>query len=89
MGFRMAAPWKHPKTGIYWFRRGTPTDLLRRKVDLAAIGLEANGNTKASLARARQLPLSPAHRHPKYAWKRAYKNKFLSMEGEGEVNGKI
>ena len=23
----MARPWKHPKTGIYWLRRGVPAEL--------------------------------------------------------------
>ncbi len=28
MALRMASPWKHPKTGVYWFRRRVP-DALR------------------------------------------------------------
>lgn len=27
MAFRMATPWKHPKTGVYWFRKRVPDDL--------------------------------------------------------------
>ena len=27
MALRMARPWKHPKTGIYWLRKRVPQDL--------------------------------------------------------------
>jgi hypothetical protein len=27
MPLAMARPWKHPKTGIYWLRKGVPEDL--------------------------------------------------------------
>jgi hypothetical protein len=27
MALAMARPWKHPKTGIYWLRKGVPNDL--------------------------------------------------------------
>lgn len=27
MALSMSRPWKHPKTGIYWLRRGVPDDL--------------------------------------------------------------
>jgi hypothetical protein len=27
MALTMARPWKHPKTGVYWLRRGVPEDL--------------------------------------------------------------
>ena len=27
MALRMSEPWKHPKTGIYWFRKAVPADL--------------------------------------------------------------
>ena len=27
MVLAMARPWKHPKTGIYWLRKGVPDDL--------------------------------------------------------------
>jgi hypothetical protein len=30
MPLLMARPWKHPKTGVYWFRRGVPADLQPR-----------------------------------------------------------
>lgn len=28
MGLRMATPWKHPNSGIYWMRRRVPADLV-------------------------------------------------------------
>lgn len=28
MGLRMATPWKHPQSGIYWLRRRVPADLV-------------------------------------------------------------
>lgn len=28
MGLRMATPWKHPSSGIYWLRRRVPADLV-------------------------------------------------------------
>lgn len=28
MGLRMATPWKHPDSGIYWLRRRVPSDLV-------------------------------------------------------------
>jgi hypothetical protein len=28
MGLRMATPWKHPNSGIYWLRRRVPSDLV-------------------------------------------------------------
>jgi hypothetical protein len=30
MPLLMVRPWKHPKTGVYWFRRGVPADLQPR-----------------------------------------------------------
>jgi hypothetical protein len=27
MTLRMAQPWPHPKTGVFWFRRAVPKDL--------------------------------------------------------------
>jgi hypothetical protein len=27
MALAMSRPWKHPKTGIYWLRKGVPEDL--------------------------------------------------------------
>jgi hypothetical protein len=32
MPLAMSRPWKHPKTGIYWLRKGVPED-LRKLVD--------------------------------------------------------
>src|SRR3569832_581409 len=28
MTLMLARPWKHPKTGVYWYRRRVPTDLV-------------------------------------------------------------
>jgi hypothetical protein len=30
MALAMARPWKHPKTGIYWFRKRVPDELRAR-----------------------------------------------------------
>lgn len=27
MALAMSGPWKHPKTGIYWFRKRVPKEL--------------------------------------------------------------
>ncbi|WP_433995091.1 DUF6538 domain-containing protein [Afipia massiliensis] len=27
MPLAMSRPWKHPDSGVYWFRRGVPADL--------------------------------------------------------------
>ena len=41
MGFRkMAWLWRHPKTGIYWFRRATPRDLMAAREQLEAFGIK-------------------------------------------------
>src|SRR5438270_5853861 len=41
MGFhKMPWLWKHPKTGIYWFRRATPRDLMAARGQLEAFDIK-------------------------------------------------
>ena len=49
MGFVMASPWSHPKTGIYWFRRATPRDLIEAAGRLKALGIEVTRETSITL----------------------------------------
>jgi len=40
MVLAMARPWKHPKTGVYWFRKAVPADLrsiLRKREELRSL----------------------------------------------------
>jgi hypothetical protein len=39
VGLRMASAWKHPKTGMWWFRKAVPRDLIVKRNDLAAMGI--------------------------------------------------
>jgi integrase len=45
----MAGPWKHHKSGIYYFRKATPVDLKRKKAELAALGIVLKGEAQRSL----------------------------------------
>jgi hypothetical protein len=41
LAFRMAQPWSHPKTGVYWFRRVVLRDLrelVGKRKELASLG---------------------------------------------------
>jgi len=49
VGFCMAAPWKHPKTGIWWYRRATPRDLMKAGEALTALGFKLTREIKQSL----------------------------------------
>lgn len=50
MGLRMASAWKHPKTGKWWFRRLTPSDLLAKRDELAALGIKITLEVKHTLS---------------------------------------
>jgi len=53
MVLAMARPWRHPKTGMYWFRRRVPKDLrflLGRNEERKTLGTKEPG-----LARTRYL----------------------------------
>lgn len=74
MALRMATPWKHPKTGIYHFRRRVPSDLvatLGKKEHKVSLGTKDPATAKErhaekwteyakleKLARAKPAPLS-------------------------------
>lgn len=45
----MSGPWRHPKSGIYYFRRDTPSDLKRAKSRLKALGIQYKGEVHRSL----------------------------------------
>jgi integrase len=49
MGLRMARPWKHPKTGMWWFRKAVPRDLKDKRSELAAMGIALTLEIKHSL----------------------------------------
>ncbi len=49
MGLRMASAWKHPKTGKWWYRKLTPTDLLAKRDELAALGIKITLEVKHTL----------------------------------------
>jgi integrase len=45
----MARPWKHPKTGMWWFRKAVPRDLKDKRSELAAMGIAITLEVKHSL----------------------------------------
>jgi integrase len=45
----MAGPWKHPDSGIYWYRKALPSDLKKRRDELTAAGIEATNEVQRSL----------------------------------------
>jgi integrase len=49
MGLAMAAPYRHPKTGIFWFRRRIPADLVSSRDRLIALGVKTPSHLKISL----------------------------------------
>lgn len=49
MALVMAAPVKHPRSSLLWFRRGTPRDILRNMGRLRAMGLAVTREVKQSL----------------------------------------
>lgn len=49
MGLRMASAWKHPKTGKWWYRKATPSDLMAKRKQLAAMGITVTREVKHSL----------------------------------------
>ena len=56
MALAMSRPWKHPKTGIYWLRRGVP-DALRKAVGKREekLSLQTRDPTEAKLRHAEAL----------------------------------
>ena len=49
MGLRMASAWKHPKTGKWWYRKLTPSDLKAKRNELAALGIKITLEIKHTL----------------------------------------
>lgn len=49
MGLRMASAWKHPKTGKWWYRKFTPSDLKAKRNELAALGIKITLEVKHTL----------------------------------------
>lgn len=45
----MSGPWKHPDSGIYYFRRDTPSDLKRHGQRLKALGVDYRASIHRSL----------------------------------------
>jgi len=45
----MQGPWQHPKSGIWWYRKATPTDLRRRAADLESFGVKVTREVQQSL----------------------------------------
>lgn len=45
----MAGPWPHPKTGIYYYRKATPPDLVAARAELAAFGVKVTKEVHHSL----------------------------------------
>jgi integrase len=45
----MAGPWRNPKNGIWYFRKATPTDVLRERERLEALGIKVRRETQRSL----------------------------------------
>jgi integrase len=52
----MAGPWPHPKTGILYYRKATPPDLLAAKDRLAALGFKVSREIQRSLGTKDQKP---------------------------------
>jgi integrase len=49
VGLRMARPWKHPKTGMWWLRNAVPRDLKAKRNELAAMGITLPSEVKHTL----------------------------------------
>lgn len=49
MGLAMASPYRHPKTGIFWYRRRTPADLRQARDRLAELGIKVPAEVKHTL----------------------------------------
>jgi hypothetical protein len=47
----MSRPWKHPKTGVYWFRKAVP-EAMRQLVGLVEVA--ALGDLQSNLSRKRK-----------------------------------
>ena len=45
----MASAWRHPKTGKWWFRKPTPSDLKAKRNELAALGIKITLEVKHTL----------------------------------------
>ena len=45
----MASAWKHPKTGKWWYRKPTPSDLKSKRKELAALGIKITLEVKHTL----------------------------------------
>jgi integrase len=45
----MAGPWQHPDSGIFYYRKATPTDLLANKSKLAGLGVRVTREVHRSL----------------------------------------
>jgi integrase len=55
MGLRMATPWKHPNSGIYWLRRRIPADLVAiigKKEEKVSLRTRDPAAAKAAFIRA-------------------------------------
>jgi hypothetical protein len=55
MALAMARPWKHPKTGIYWFRKRVPDDLrplLGKQEEMRSLGTRDCAEVKRLHAQA-------------------------------------
>lgn len=59
----MSGPWRHPKSGIFYFRRDTPSDLKRAKSRLKALGIKYRGEVHRSLQT--RDPKEAQRRYPK------------------------
>ncbi|MGD9712725.1 MAG: DUF6538 domain-containing protein [Thermomicrobiales bacterium] len=49
MGLMIAAPYRHPETGIYIHRRRIPADLIKARDQLASLGINVRSHLKVSL----------------------------------------
>ena len=45
----MAGPWARPRTNILYYRKATPPDLVAKRKQLAALGIEVKGEVQRSL----------------------------------------
>ncbi|WP_371822018.1 DUF6538 domain-containing protein [Martelella soudanensis] len=61
----MSGPWRHPRFGIFYFRRDTPSDLKRGKTRLKALGIKYRGEVHRSLQT--RDPKEAQRRYPKSA----------------------
>lgn len=52
----MAGPWPHPKTGIFYYRKATPPDLIAERSRLEVLGIKVTREVQRSLGTKDQRP---------------------------------